>query len=167
MKKNLKDRPFDLSKIGMFLIKNKNEALAEYTRQYLQAHPELSINDIALCHSITMEQPGMQLKDSFWFEKKKEFLTGQALLQVQKERERQTSLWGRQTYKNPLYWLGILSEEVGEFAQAANETILQNAKKKHLGGADNMVKELIQVAAVAVAAAEDILEQKEKENGRK
>ena len=73
MKKELKDNPFDLSKIGMFLTKNKNEALAEYIRQYLQAHPELSINDITLCHSIIMEQPGMQLKDSFWLEKKKEF----------------------------------------------------------------------------------------------
>lgn len=30
-----------------------------------------------------------------------------------------------------------------------------------------MVKELIQIAAVAVAAAEDILEQKENKNGRK
>ena len=98
---------------------------------------------------------------------KKEFLTRQVLLQVKKERERQTQLWGKQSYKNPLYWLGILTEEVGEFAQAANETVLDNAKKKHLGGADNMVKELIQIAAVAVAAAEDILEQKENKNGRK
>lgn len=167
MKKELKDKPFDLSKIGMFLTKNKNEALAEYIRQYLQAHPELSINDIMLCHSIIMEQPGMQLKDSFWLEEKKEFLTRQVLLQVKKERERQTQLWGKQSYKNPLYWLGILTEEVGEFAQAVNETVLDNAKKKHLGGADNMVKELIQIAAVAVAAAEDILEQKENKNGRK
>lgn len=103
MKKELKDKPFDLSKIGMFLTKNKNEALAEYIRQYLQAHPELSINDIMLCHSIIMEQPGMQLKDSFWFEKKKEFLTRQVLLQVKKRARAPNAIMGETVLqKSPL-----------------------------------------------------------------
>jgi NTP pyrophosphatase (non-canonical NTP hydrolase) len=161
MKKNIN------SKLQKFFTKNHNQAIAAYAEQYLKSHPDLTINDVALCHSITMEQPDMQLKDLFWFEKKKEFLAGQVLLLIKKERERQTQLWGKQTYKNPLYWLGILTEEVGEFAQAANETMLENAKKKHLGGPDNMANELIQIAAVAVAAAEDILEQKENKNGRR
>lgn len=103
----------------------------------------------------------------YWYREESKFLKRRVILQVLKERKYQIQLWGKQTYKNPLYWLGILTEEVGEFAQAVNETVLDNAKKKHLGGADNMVKELIQVAAVAVAAAEDILEQKENKNGRK
>jgi len=79
---------------------------------------------------------------------------------VKNERERQIKLWGKQSYNNPLNWLGILTEEVGEFAQAANETVLENATKKHLGGAGNMIKELVHIAAVAIAAASDIQNEK-------
>lgn len=78
------------------------------------------------------------------------------LLAVINERRRQDEKWGKQHYSNPALWLSILTEEVGEFAQAVNESVLPNATKKHLGGVNNMVNELIQVAAVAIAAAVDI-----------
>ncbi|MGB2578168.1 NTP pyrophosphatase (non-canonical NTP hydrolase) [Elusimicrobium simillimum] len=76
------------------------------------------------------------------------------------ERERQDKKWGKQHYENPLYWLGILTEEVGEYAEAVNETVFNNADKKHLGGIENMRRELIQIVAVAVAALEDLCQKK-------
>lgn len=69
------------------------------------------------------------------------------------ERESQDAKWGEQNH-SPQYWLGILGEEFGELCQAVNETVLPNADKKHLGGYDEMRKEAIQIAAVAVAFVE-------------
>jgi NTP pyrophosphatase (non-canonical NTP hydrolase) len=58
------------------------------------------------------------------------------------ERQRQDSLWGEQNH-HPLKWLAILGEEVGE----SNKAILEGSLLKYR-------EELIQVAAVAVAAIE-------------
>ena len=79
-----------------------------------------------------------------------------ALAEVILERKRQTILWGIQSFDDPTKWLGILTEEVGEVAEAINETTLKNSTKKEKGGLKNIKKELIQVAAVAISAIEDI-----------
>lgn len=77
-------------------------------------------------------------------------------IEIINERKRQMKLWGKQHFEDQSRWLGILTEEVGEVAEAVNETVLKNANKRHKGGLENIRKELIQVAAVAVAAVEDI-----------
>jgi NTP pyrophosphatase (non-canonical NTP hydrolase) len=56
------------------------------------------------------------------------------------ERDRQDVKWGEQNHHD-LYWLGILMEEVGELAK----TIIEQGKEKEIE------KEMVQVAAVAVA----------------
>jgi NTP pyrophosphatase (non-canonical NTP hydrolase) len=69
------------------------------------------------------------------------------LSDVQRERERQDTKWGVQSH-HPLEWLSVLSEEVGEVAEAVNEAHWHDADWEHYR------EELIQVAAVAVAAVE-------------
>jgi hypothetical protein len=65
--------------------------------------------------------------------------------EIKAERERQDTKWGIQNHE-PLKWLAILGEEVGK----ANRAVLEcSAFKYH--------DELIQVAAVAVAAIESLL----------
>ena len=69
---------------------------------------------------------------------------------VVRERVRQDKKWGPQNH-NTFKWLAILGEEVGEVNQAALEN--------HFGGKktlEDYVEELIQTAAVAVAAVECI-----------
>ena len=61
---------------------------------------------------------------------------------ISKERDRQDAKWGEQNHGD-LFWLGILSEEVGEAAR----DIIEDAKVK---------RELVEVAAVAVAWLEAI-----------
>lgn len=68
--------------------------------------------------------------------------THKVLDEVEDERIRQDRQWGEQNH-NPDRWLAILLEECGEAAHAANE---QNQGWYRA--------ELIQVAAVAVAAIE-------------
>ncbi len=70
-----------------------------------------------------------------------------ALVEVEVERARQDGLWGVQNHC-PADWLMILGEEVGEANKAALEWKLGG---RNLG---NYRKELIHVAAVAVAAVE-------------
>lgn len=66
------------------------------------------------------------------------------------ERQRQDAKWGEQNHE-PALWLGILTEEVGELAQAINETVFDNGDDARTkGGYDNMRAEAVQVAAVAV-----------------
>lgn len=61
---------------------------------------------------------------------------------VNDERVRQDNLWGVQDHDEPK-WLSILLEEVGEVARAVNEKDVVSYRK-----------ELVQVAAVAVAMLE-------------
>ena len=84
-----------------------------------------------------------------------------AILLIDKERNRQDSKWGEQNHP-PEKWTSILGEEYGEYCQAVNETVFNNADKKHLGGYENMMKELTHVAAVAVGAMECLMRNKEK-----
>lgn len=74
---------------------------------------------------------------------------------VLKERERQNEKWGRQRHEHP-YWLTILVEEVGEVAQAMQKGSVASKETD----ADDLYKELIHVAAVASAIAEQVKEEK-------
>lgn len=77
-----------------------------------------------------------------------------AMLMTEAERQRQDRKWGQQNHV-PLVWLPILMEEVGEYAQALNETIFNNGPEEQMkGGYANIMAELSQVAAVAEAAME-------------
>jgi NTP pyrophosphatase (non-canonical NTP hydrolase) len=69
------------------------------------------------------------------------------------ERHRQTELYGIQRHEMTK-WLAILVEEVGEVAQAMQ----QGTASQKQTDADNLFDELIQVAAVAAAMAEQIKE---------
>ncbi len=70
-------------------------------------------------------------------------MDGRILQAIQDERDRQDAKWGSQRDLAQETWLTILVEEVGEVA----ESILE-------GDPEGYAKELIQVAAVAVAALE-------------
>ncbi len=70
--------------------------------------------------------------------------------QIAKERKVQEEKWGEQNH-NPFTWLSILMEEVGEASKAALEA--EHGRFKYLS-LDEYRKELIQVAAVAVAMIE-------------
>lgn len=71
------------------------------------------------------------------------------LLDIVKERKRQDAKWGSQRHLDPLLWNAILGEEVGEVSKAILE--------KDPG----LYDELIQVAAVATAWAEAILDRRD------
>lgn len=76
--------------------------------------------------------------------------TDLVLEMVALERERQLGKWGRQHHPDPV-WIAILGEEFGEAAQ--------EVLRGHFGGKDDedLLAELVQVAAVAVAHIEDLL----------
>lgn len=63
--------------------------------------------------------------------------------QILAERKRQDSKWGDQRKLSAETWLRILGEEFGEACKAANDRAPRNYRK-----------ELVQIAAVAVAAIE-------------
>lgn len=65
------------------------------------------------------------------------------------ERNRQDEKWGVQNH-DPFLWLGILMEEVGEVARDLIEMDAFNRPEQF----EKYRSELIQVAAVAVAAVE-------------
>ena len=70
--------------------------------------------------------------------------------EIRDERKNQDVKWGEQNH-NPADWLMILVEEVGEASRAALE-----AKFVHNDGGRRYRRELIQVAAVAVAMVESL-----------
>lgn len=76
------------------------------------------------------------------------------------ERKHQNAKWGLQRHA-PGVWLGILTEEVGEAAQVVNGLQLPGQAKPT--DADNLYEELIQVAAVAQAWAEQLREERGKD----
>lgn len=71
------------------------------------------------------------------------------------ERTRQNIKWGEQNH-DPYRWIGILTEEVGEVAQAVNGAIEGPAETvaERWGRWQAYREELIQVAAVAIAMVE-------------
>lgn len=80
----------------------------------------------------------------------------QVMDEVRAERASQDAKWGEQNHE-PYQWLSILMEEVGEAAQAANDsrdmrkTLAEQAYKQ-----EQYRAELIQVAAVAIAMIESL-----------
>jgi len=68
---------------------------------------------------------------------------------ILRERNRQDKKWGEQNH-DPVMYLAILVEEVGEFAQAA----LHNKFGGSQGSLEHLREEAIQVAAVAMAIVE-------------
>ena len=86
--------------------------------------------------------------------------------QVQAERARQDMKWGEQNH-TPEGWLPILVEELGELAEAINETRFDNGPEQRLkGGARNIVKEATHCAAVAQAIVENMYRNHESEMGQ-
>jgi NTP pyrophosphatase (non-canonical NTP hydrolase) len=77
--------------------------------------------------------------------------------QVLVERTRQNEKWGRQ-YHDYGGWLAILGEEFGEVCQAMQQGSFSSKETD----ADNLFEELIHVAAVASAFAEQVLRDKGK-----
>lgn len=75
------------------------------------------------------------------------FKTVNVLYEVEIERERQEAKWGQQNH-HPFHYLAILGEEVGEANKAAVQAFGEG------GEWIEYRKELIQVAAVAVAMIE-------------
>jgi len=73
-----------------------------------------------------------------------------ALEDIQKERDSQDARWGQQNH-DPLTWLAILGEEVGEVNKAALEATFGSI---YNGSWDDYRTELVQVAAVAIAMIE-------------
>jgi NTP pyrophosphatase (non-canonical NTP hydrolase) len=76
--------------------------------------------------------------------------TDVVLEMVAAERERQLAKWGEQSHSN-VEWITVLAEEFGEAAQ--------EVLRSHFGDKDqgDLVDELVQVAAVAVAHLECII----------
>jgi NTP pyrophosphatase (non-canonical NTP hydrolase) len=72
-----------------------------------------------------------------------------AIWSVIRERDRQNAKWGRRDH-DPLFWLAILTEELGEVAK---EVVEMNGGDP-LAGLARLRNELVQLAAVAVAAVE-------------
>lgn len=83
------------------------------------------------------------------------------LKDIVKERQRQDSIWGEQNHRIE-FWTGILGEEFGELCEAINETVFDNGpEKREKGGYENMKKEAIHVAAVAIGFLECLERNKE------
>ena len=76
-------------------------------------------------------------------------IQAQAVADVLSERERQDRKWGEQNH-DPITYLAILTEEVGETAQAALEARFGKGTIEHLR------EEAVQAAAVALAIVECI-----------
>jgi len=68
---------------------------------------------------------------------------------VHQERQSQLEKWGSQIHSSP-EWIAILGEEFGEAAAACCDQWIQGEDKT------NLLKELVQVAAVAEAAFTDL-----------
>jgi hypothetical protein len=76
---------------------------------------------------------------------------------VKKERKRQDEKWGQQDH-DPCGWISIITEELGEAAEGANRVVLEPVYHKDSGPTwlPKLRKELIEVAACAVAAIESL-----------
>ena len=82
--------------------------------------------------------------------------TEEALDLVLIERKTQNNKWGYPQFNNPFEWASILMEEVGEFAQALNNALLGSAN----GSTEEVIKEAVQVSAVALSIVEHFSEGK-------
>lgn len=69
---------------------------------------------------------------------------------IDRERDAQDRKWGSQRKQSPFNWVAILTEEVGETAEATLK-----------GTEEHLLSELVQVAAVAVCWLEALAEEVE------
>lgn len=83
------------------------------------------------------------------------------MAEIREERRRQDAKWGEQNH-SPIEWCAILTEEVGEVSKEALElhfAQLQNSGQSEAWFEEKLAlyrKEVIQVAAVALAMAESL-----------
>lgn len=75
-------------------------------------------------------------------------MSGRVMHDVLRERQRQDDKWGEQNH-SPQMWMVILGEEFGEACQVALADVFKNRAPS-----GDYRKELVQVAAVAIAAIE-------------
>jgi len=85
------------------------------------------------------------------------YLQEQVIHMILEERNRQTELWGDVHYTDLNHAICILGEEFGELCEAINETKDYNSRRPERGGEDNIIKEAIQIAAVAVKLVEGVV----------
>jgi len=80
-----------------------------------------------------------------------------AVVAIIEEREKQDRKWGQQNH-DPVYWSGILMEELGEVAKEAIEIepFAERGQRSKDESLARLRKEVIQLAAVAVAFIEYI-----------
>jgi len=80
-----------------------------------------------------------------------------AIAAIEMERQRQHSKWGCQ-HHDPVYWVGILTEELGEVAREAIELrpFAERGERTIEDSTARLRAELVQLAAVAVAAIADL-----------
>jgi phosphoglycolate phosphatase-like HAD superfamily hydrolase len=90
-------------------------------------------------------------------------LRARALDLVHAERDRQNAKWGFRVGHPLTTWNVILTEEVGEVARAIIGHEFDHHKAPPEGWRENLKLELSQVAAVALAALQDILAREEEE----
>lgn len=87
-------------------------------------------------------------------------LTKRILGEIVLERQRQNKKFGVQDH-TPYKWLSIIGEEYGESCEAALELDHTKSVTEFLSKAELLRDELLQVAASAVAAIENIEQMKE------
>ncbi len=90
----------------------------------------------------------------------------EAVDRVIRERRRQIKLWGENSDNQAFEWMSILGEEFGELCEATNETFFKNGTHPERGGYEKIIKEAVEVAAVAVAIVESAAFCKEQEDGK-
>lgn len=83
------------------------------------------------------------------------FKTWSVLLELKEERERQDARFGQQEH-GPFHWISLLTEEVGEAAQAANDAWFPGTGIFNYQALALYRAELIQSAALAAAAVESL-----------
>jgi hypothetical protein len=75
---------------------------------------------------------------------------------INKERENQIAMYGYRQH-DPFHIFTALTEEVGELAEAIQETYGSVRRHPDRGGIEPMKKEAIQVAAMAVKILEEVV----------
>ena len=73
--------------------------------------------------------------------------------EIKEERARQDRKFGANRTQGPFLWNTILTEEVGEVAEASLDLVFGGFSKQNY---QHLREELVQVAAVAVAYIEDM-----------
>jgi NTP pyrophosphatase (non-canonical NTP hydrolase) len=81
--------------------------------------------------------------------------TKEVIQQVLEERTRQNDKWGYPQDNTPFEWMSILTEEVGELAQALNDSLMGKVPSGDLSKVEH---EAIQVAAVAISVVEHLMD---------